>query len=150
MSNTGTKLWSSIIAFKGTIKLKHKSTLISITQSNTFRLKLKCHIKKKNLCPRITVIRGLAFFALCSRISQRIQKSCQNYFSMRVRGLGGVDWWKKIRVKSLVALSLEVEMYSSVIFCPITLIFSAFAKNLKVKNWVPTTSGNDTWYWHSV
>ena len=46
-ADTGTKLWSSLIAFKGTIKQKILYTFISITKTNNISLKLKGYFEKK-------------------------------------------------------------------------------------------------------
>jgi hypothetical protein len=50
-------------------------------------------------------------FQLChwrhsKRISRRILSHVRNGFSLLIRGLGGIDWWKKPEVENLVALSL--------------------------------------------
>jgi hypothetical protein len=46
------------------------------------------------------------FWWLLKRLSRRIRSHMRNGFSLLIRDLYGVDWWKKPRVENLVTLSL--------------------------------------------
>jgi hypothetical protein len=51
------------------------------------------------------------YWLLLKRLSRRIQSHLRNDFSLLIRGLYLVDWWKKPRVENLVTLSLSIRIF---------------------------------------